>query len=254
MSRLLSAVSSRLRTYLKTSLKRTIRQTSIAAVFVAVVGYYFTYQDRIDSRQQNAWNVVRTALEWSEKNKWGNVGQIAAVQTLTRDCDAWWIDTPLKYLLGRDCVPLKSLSLRALDFGGLNAPRANLSYSDFKCANFTKAQLMRSDLTHVDFKASTLAYADFSGANLAESCLYLADVSGATLDKSTAVDPANLLKACIRVNDRGARLNIDAKSADEAITKIADRIPVCPSNDRCNLLPDPWSCGKSEIHPDRNDY
>jgi hypothetical protein len=127
MSRLPSIVWSRLRTYLKTSLKRTIRQTSIAAVFVALVGYYFTHQGRIDSRQQDAWNVVRIALEWSEKGKWGNVGQIPAVETLTRDCDAWWIDTPLKYLLGRDCVPLNSLSLRALDFGGLNAPSPTAS-------------------------------------------------------------------------------------------------------------------------------
>jgi hypothetical protein len=111
------------------NLKRTIRQTSIAAVFVAVVGYYFTYQDRMDSRQQNAWNVVRIALGWSENNKWGNVGQVAAVETLTRDCDVWWINTPLKYLLGRDCIPLNSLSLRALDFGDLNAPRANFSYA-----------------------------------------------------------------------------------------------------------------------------
>lgn len=148
---------------LRNSLRKTLKQTSVAAVLVAVIGYYFTYQDRIDTRQQNAWSVIRTALEWSENKKWGNVGQIQAVETLTRDCDSWWLNTPLKYLFGRDCVELKSLSLMSMDFGGLDAPGATLSYGFFACSNFAAARLRRARLDHTSLMASNLAGADLSG-------------------------------------------------------------------------------------------
>jgi Pentapeptide repeats (8 copies) len=233
--------------HLLTSLKRTAKQTSIAAVIVAVVGYYFTYQDRIDSRQQTAWNVVRTALEWSENKKWGNIGQIAAIETLTRDCDTWWLNTPLKYLLGRDCADLKSLSLMTMDFGGLHAPGAHLSYGYFACSNFAAAQLRRSHLNNTSFMAATLAGADFSGADLTKSCLFLADISGAKFDKNTIIDdPRNLLKACITIDpETGGRRNIDSHD-NTSIGKIADQIPACPiEHNRCGLLSERngWSCG-----------
>ena len=233
--------------YLQVSLKRTAKQTSIAAVIVAVVGYYFSYQDRIDSRQQTAWSVVRIALEWSENKKWGNVGQIAAIESLTRDCDSWWLNTPLKYLLGRDCVDLKSLSLMTMDFGGLSAQGGNLSYGYFACSNFAGAHLRRSHLNNTSFMAATLSEADFSGADLTKSCLFLADVSGAKFDKNTLIDdPGNLLKACVKLDPKtGNRLSIDPQDND-GIKKIADQIPACPSDpNRCGLLSarNGWSCG-----------
>jgi len=232
--------------YLLTSLRRTAKQTSIAAVVVALVGYYFAYQDRIDSRQQSAWVVIRTALEWSENKKWGNIGQIAAVETLTRNRDSWWLDTPLKYLLGRDCVDLKSLSLMKMDFGGLHAPGGNLSYGYFACSNFAAAQLRRSHLNNTSFMAATLAGADFSGADLTKSCLFLADVSGAKFDKSTIIDdPANLLKACVRLDAKtGNRQNIDPQDNAE-MSKIVNEIPTCPPElNRCGLLSERngWTC------------
>jgi hypothetical protein len=218
----------------------------VAAVTVAVVGYYFTYQDRIDSRQQNAWNVVRTALEWSESKKWGNVGQIAAIETLTRDCDAWWLNTPLKYILGRDCVDLKSLSLMSMDFGGLKAAGANFSYGFFACSNFAGAQLSRSHLNNTSFMAATFAGADFSGANLTKSCLFFADISAAKFDDRTIIDdPRNLLKACVKPDPKtGARQNINAKS-NPRIDAVADQIPLCPADDLCPLLTERngWNCG-----------
>ena len=195
--------------YLKGSLKRTLKQTSVAAVIVAVVGYYFSYQDRIDSRQQTAWSVLRTALEWSENRKWGNVGQIQAIETLTRDCDSWWLNTPLKYLLGRDCVDLKSLPLMTMDFGGLKAPGATLSHSYFACSNFSGANLARSHFDNVSLMAASLANVDFRGADLSNSCFFLADVSGAKFDSHTTVDPKELLKACV-VEQNGVRWKIDA--------------------------------------------
>lgn len=231
--------------YFRDSLKRTIKHTSIAAVLVAVVGYYFTYQDHIDTGQQNAWNVVRTALEWSENKKWGNVGQIHAVETLSRDCDAWWINTPLKYLLGRNCEDLKSLSLMKMDFGGLNAPGAKLSYGFFACSNFADARLARARLVETQFMGAYLAGADLSGADLTKSCLFLADISGAKFDQNTMIDdPNNLLKACIRV-ENGARLDIDART-NAKTSQIASKIPICPSDDRCPLLDktNGWNCGK----------
>jgi len=231
--------------YFRSSLKRTLKQTSIAAVIVAVVGNYFTYQERIDTRQQNAWSVLRSALEWSEAKKWGNVGQIQAIETLTRDCDAWWLDTPLKYLLGRDCANLKSLSLMTMDFGGMNAPGATLSYGYFACSNFSAAHLARAHLDHTAFMAARLADADFSGADLTTSCLFLADVSGARFDSGTKIDSKDLLKACVMLDQHGARRSIDAAS-NTAIGQIADQIPLCPADpNRCGLLSSRhgWTCG-----------
>jgi hypothetical protein len=243
----LTTIGTWLKSYLANSLRQTVKHTSIAAVFIAVVGYYFTYQDRIDSRQQNAWDVVRKALDWSETHKkWGNIGQIEAFEILTRDCDSWWIDTPLKNLLGRDCANLKSLSLMAMDFGGLNAPGATFSHSYFACSNFAAAHLARARLDHTAFMAATLADADFSGADLTNSCLFLADVSGATFDRDTTIDdPRNLLKACIKRDANGTRYEIKAQS-NARINAIATQIADCPSDEkRCDLLGERngWSCG-----------
>jgi hypothetical protein len=226
--------------YLKTSLKKT----GIAAVFVAVAGYWFTYQDRIDARQERAWGVVRTAMEWSENKKWGNVGQIEAMQTLTRDCDAWWTGTPLNYVFGfifRDCVPLKSLSLMQMDFGGLRAPGAILPYGYFACSNFSGAQLMRAHMDHTSLMAADMSGADLSGADLSGACLFYTDISNATLTDDTKIEPEALLKACVR---QEKQVRLDIKTTSSTLKPIASKIPLCPEGSRCGLLSaaNGWSC------------
>lgn len=47
--------------------RRLIKHTSIAAVAVAVIGYWYTYQDRIDASEEQAWRVLGAALQWDPK-------------------------------------------------------------------------------------------------------------------------------------------------------------------------------------------
>jgi hypothetical protein len=244
MSKIRFKVPKNVRDYLK----RLLKHTSIAAVFVAVVGYWFTYQDRIDASQEQAWSVLRAALDWTQNNKDGNVGQNQSIETLSRDCDHWWRTTPLKYLLDlffRNCVDLKSLSLMRLDFGGLRAPGAKLSHGYFACANFRGANLANSHLDYTSFMATDLGYVDFSGADLRHSCLFYADVSGAIFDQNTIIDdPSNLLKACIKPDEKGVLNGI--KSTNPGISKIASQIPKCPDvENRCGELGkvNGWTCG-----------
>jgi hypothetical protein len=170
------------------------------------------------------------------------------VRPLSRDCDHWWRTTPLKYLLDlffRNCVDLKSLSLMRLDFGGLRAPGAKLSHGYFPCANLRGANLANSNLDYTSFMATDLGYVDFSGADLRHSCLFYADVSGAIFDQNTIIDdPGNLLKACIKPDDKGVLNGI--KSTNPGISKIASQILKCPDvENRCGELGkvNGWACG-----------
>jgi hypothetical protein len=228
------------------------KKVGVAAVIVTVVGYWFSYQDRIDSRQERAWNVVRAALDWSEKNKWGNIGQIEAVQTLTRDCDRWWRNLPvLGYLMQfffRDCVPLKSLSLMRMDFGGLKAASADLSYGYFACGNFAAADLKHTNLSHASLMATELSGADLSGTKLDGACLFYADVSSARFTDTTEIEPGDLLNACIKTEVKdGKTIRRDIEAKGTKFDKIATQIPICPdSPSLCGLLGavNGWSCGK----------
>jgi hypothetical protein len=229
----------------------SIKKLGVAAIIVTVVGYWFAYQDRIDSRQERAWDIVRAALDWSEKNKWGNIGQIEAVETLTRDCDRWWRNVPgLGYLmefLFRDCVPLKSLSLMRMDFGGLTAGGADLSYGYFACGNFAAAKLRNTNLSHASLMATDLSGADLSGAKLEGACLFYADVSSAKLTDATEIEPADLLKACIKTETNGGKtLRREVAANGTKFEKVATQIPLCPDDpNRCGLLEaaNGWNCG-----------
>lgn len=226
---------------------RLLKHTSVAAAFVAIIGYWFTYQDRIDASQEQAWSVLRAALDWTQANKIGNVGQNQAIETLSRDCNHWWRNTPLKLVLDlifRDCVDLKSLSLMRLDFGGLRVPGAKLSRGYFACANFRGANLENSHLDHTGFMATDLSDVDFSGADLTQSCLFYADVSGAVFDQNTKIDPKILLKACIKPDDNGVMKGVI--STHPGISQIASQIPKCPNvENRCDELGkvNGWNCG-----------
>jgi Pentapeptide repeats (8 copies) len=237
--------------WIKTSAVEAAKKAGIAAIIVTVVGYWFAYQDRIDSRQEHAWNVIRVAVDWSEKKKWGNVGQIEAFETLTRDCDPWWRDTPLHYVLDfffRDCVSLKSLPLMQMDFGGLNAAGADLSHGYFACGNFAGAKLMRTHLENTAFMASDLSGADLSGAHLSDACLFYADISAATLSDDTDVNPETLRQACVKQEEKGGKLvRRDIITKSQKFSQVASQIPLCPEDkNRCGLLEavKGWSCGK----------
>jgi len=230
---------------------KSLRNVGISAVIVTVIGYWFAYQDRIDARQERAWDVIRKALDWSEGKKWGNVGQVAAVETLTRDCDRWWRGTPLRYVLDfffRDCVSLKSLSLMRMDFGGMKAAGADLSWGYFACGNFSGATLVRANLEHTYFMATDLSGADLSGANLSNACLFYANVSDTILSDDTKIDPDSLRKACVMQESKNGQLSRrEIVTTSARFQAVAKQIPVCPEDpNRCGLLDKVkgWSCGQ----------
>lgn len=98
--------------------------------------------------------------------------------------------------------------------------------------------------------ATKLADVNFSGADLSNSCLFLADVSGAKFDSTTKINSKDLLKACVTLDEHGARRDIDAGNNSD-IRQIASRVPLCPTNpNRCDLLSSKngWGCGE-EVAP-----
>lgn len=177
------------------------KQLSAFAIAGTIVGYWVSYQDRIDTRHEHAWTTLRAAISWSASNNWGNVGQMDAIETMTRDCDHWWRGTFMEPIFGnifQDCIALNSILLQRMDFGGLQAPGANFSSSNLACSNFTQAHLQRANLRRVDVSGSELRDADLRGADLTDIInVRLADISGVKMDRSTKFQADQLKCACI---------------------------------------------------------
>jgi hypothetical protein len=207
------------------------KRLGVFAVAGTIIGYWISFEDRIADRHERAWSVVRLAQLASG----GNVGQVSAIQTLTRDCDRWWNRTPLVHVLGyffQDCVSLKSLSLKLMDFRGLQAAGATFPDSSFSCSNFGNANLRNSDLSHVRFNAADLQAADFSGANLTHTCLAKANIAGARFSKSTTVDVNTITKACI-LKEEGQAFRKEIVGDHPDLQKMTALIPDCDSPYRC---------------------
>src|SRR5580704_6255908 len=119
--------------YVRSDTTKTLAKAGFFTLAVTVVSYWVSFQDRIATRQESAWATIRAAIVWTQQDyrHWGNVGQLAAIETLTRHCGAWWRGTnlqPLLEIVFPDCVNLNSLSLERMDLGSLQAAGANFSH------------------------------------------------------------------------------------------------------------------------------
>jgi Pentapeptide repeats (8 copies) len=210
-----------------------------AAVFVlagTVIGYWNSFEDKIADRHERAWSVIRTAMEWSEKGSGGNVGQNNAIGILTRDCEGWATIPPFSYVLSyffQDCVPLRSLSLKSMDFRSLRASGGDLSDGYFACSNFGDARLRNTRLHNAKFHAADLRNADLSGADLDNACFYDANLAGVNLSGVRNLDASALLNACI-LKVPGEQKRTEAISDNPEIQKIATQIPDCSGFIRCD--------------------
>jgi hypothetical protein len=218
-----------------------------AAVFIlagTVIGYWNSYEDKVADRHERAWSVVREAMDWS-KNGWGgNIGQNNAIEILTRDCHGWSTAPPFSYFLSfffSDCIPLRSLALKSMDFRLLKAPGSDLSDSFLACSNFGAADLRWTSLRNTRFHAADLTEADFSNANLDSTCFYKANVAGAIFNGVRNFDPASLLKACILKVPGQNRRNEIVTDIPE-LQKISSQIPDCDGFNRCGA----WDASKWE--------
>ena len=175
-------------------------------------------------------------MEWSQKSLGGNVGQNNAIGILTRDCQGWSTIPPFSYILSpffQDCVPLRSLSLKSMDFRLLNASGGDLSDGSFECSNFGGAKLRGTTLHNSKFHAADLKGADLSGADLDNACFYDANLAGVNLSRVKNLDAKSLLNACI-LKVPGEDKRVEVTSDIPEIQKIATRIPDCTSFTRCD--------------------
>jgi hypothetical protein len=228
------------------------KKLSVFAIAGTIIGFWISYQDKIEIRHAAAWSTLREAIKWSVQSNWGNVGHMTAIETLTRHCDSWWQGTLFEYAFAyffQDCVALNSLYLMRMDLGGVNAAGANFSGSNLSCANFASANLRRANLQRVDFRASELSGADLRGADLSQNIsMRLANLSWARMDRDTKFDPQSLKCACIsvEVGANGQSIRHELVSDAPAVRDVAGQMKACPPElNRCD---DPalvnWACAQ----------
>ena len=78
---------------------KALTNLGVFAVAGTIIGFWYSIGDRAADRHQNAWQVVRDAISWSDRGGTGNLGQVNAIETLTRDCGKPWL---LRTLLGQN--------------------------------------------------------------------------------------------------------------------------------------------------------
>ena len=184
----------------KTASKNMAVFVAAGSVAGSVIGFYNSWEDRITDRHERAWSVIRTAMTWSREGASGNVGQNNAIEILTRHCQSWTNVPPFSYVLSvffQDCVPLRSLTLKFMDFRALDASGGDLSDSDLACSNFSGAKLRGTKLLNVNFHAADLKNADLSEADLDNVCFDETNLAGVNLTRVRHLDAKALLRACI---------------------------------------------------------
>jgi Pentapeptide repeats (9 copies) len=217
------------------------QKLGVFAIAGTIIGFWVSYGDKAAERHERSWKVLREAIAWSNPQKGGNIGQVNAIETLTRDCDSWLRHIFLVNYFFQDCVPLISVSLTSMDLRKLRAAGADFSDSTFACSNFGGAKLTNANLTNARFKAASLRAADFSGADLTNACLYDANIAGAYFASSTKVDIAALKKACI-LKDPGQSARDEIRTNSSEIAKIVSEIRDCKSAFRCEGYSLDWDC------------
>jgi hypothetical protein len=242
---------------LKSEGTRYIGKVGLFAVAVTIVSYWISYQDRITTRQNSAWDSLRAAISWTEAeyDHYGNFGQIAAIQTLTHDCGRWWRNTflePAFELIFPDCVDLKSVVLSRMELGGLQAAGATFSYGNLSCTNLATANLRNAALISVDLHGAYMAGADLSGANLTGDNVdfRLTNLSWVGLNSSTQVNLTKLKCACINfdINPDGTKTPQvhDKTGASTDIIKGLRGLKECPTiQNTCDpKVMDNWTCAQ----------
>jgi hypothetical protein len=233
--------------FIQSQSKKSIARVGLFTLAVTVVSYWVSFQDRAASRQDSAWTTLRAAIVWTQENEkhWGNVGQIAAIQTLTSNCGSWWRGTSFEGMLDTvfpNCVDLNSLSLERMELGRLKAVGANLSHSDFACTNLAVANLRKANLDGAGFLGANLAGADLGGAKLTGDVdLRLANVSWVQFNSDEDVNLKALKCACMTVQPY--RLMHDEKSLPPKIFAILSRLNACPQGNTCEPeVVNDWKC------------
>jgi hypothetical protein len=238
--------------YIRSDTTKRLAKVGTFTLAVTVVSYWVSFQDRAANRQESAWATLRAAIVWTQENKehWGNVGQLAAIETLTRQCGAWWHGTFLQStfeIVFPDCVDLDSLSLKRMELGALKGPGANFSHSDFACTNLAKANFRKATLDGSNFSGANLAGIDFRGASLiGYPDFRITNVSWIQFDADSKIDP-NLLKcSCVdeTTGGDGKTYREIQPSLPSPLSALLNRVKVCPSNtDTCDAdVQKNWKC------------
>jgi hypothetical protein len=224
--------------YIGSDAIRRLAKVGTFTIAVTVVSYWVSFQDRAAGRQDGAWATLRAAIVWTQGDikHWGNVGQLAAIETLTRHCSAWWRGTFVQSafeIIFPDCVDLNSLSLERMELGALKGPGANFSRSNFACTNLTKANLRNAVLDGSNFSGANLAGADFRGASLDGYPYFnVTNVSWIQFDAATKINPDSLKCACVD-QDRGRDGRLSRQIQESLPANLSDvlkRVNICPSN------------------------
>jgi len=238
--------------YIRSDATKHIAKVGTFTLAVTVVSYWISFQDRAASRQESAWTTLRAAIVWTQGDSyhWGNVGQLAAIETLTRHCGSWWQGTfaqPLFTTIFPDCIDLNSLSLERMELGSLKGPGANFSHSNFACTNLAKADLRKATLDGADFRGAYLGGADFRGASMKENVGFkIANVSWIQFDAATAIDPKQLKCACVDQDkgDDGVLYRQIQNSLPANISEMLKKVNICPAarNTCDSSVQDNWKC------------
>jgi hypothetical protein len=243
--------------HLKSEGARYLAKAGLFAAVVTMVSYWTSYQDSVENRLNTAWDNLRAAITWTEDNPfhYGNVGQIAAIETLTRDCDRWWVNSFLEPVFGlvfHSCVDLKSVILARMELGSLRAPGASFTRADLSCTNLAKANFRHATLTDGSFHGSYMAGADLRGADLTGDSidLRLANLSWALFDSATKTNASKLKCACINfdTNADGTRApQVSAAYGPSPDTiKLLSGLKACPAvQNTCDpTVMDNWTCSE----------
>jgi hypothetical protein len=212
-----------------------ISKVGIFALAVSIIGYWISFEDRISNRQAGAWETLRSAIVWTQGNNqhWGNVGQLAAIETLTQSCSAWWRGTfvePIFATIFSDCVDLNSVSLERMELGSLKGASGNFSQTNFACTNLARANFRKANLDGASFVGANMSGADVTGASLNGINFKLANVSWIQIDASDPNSLNSLKCACLKqdTGHDGLLYRQIQKSVPQPVSEILNRINICP--------------------------
>jgi hypothetical protein len=218
-----------------------LKKIGVFAVAGTIIGFWYSFGEKATDRHQNAWQVVREAIKWSGEGGTGNIGQVNAIETLTRDCSRPWL---LRTLLGhffQDCLPMKSIQLTGMDLRELKASGADFGDAFFSCSNFDGAEFIGTKFPNARFKWASLRGADLTKADLTGACLFSADVAGAKFSED--VDQNTLKKACILKQDWQPQ-RTELNTTSQSLAEFSKKIPNCDGPYRCHG-DDMWNCPES---------
>ena len=229
------------------SVRRFTKNAAVFAVAGTIIGYWNSFEDKVADRHERAWSVVRTAMQWPKDTSGGNVGQNNAIEILTSDCHGLATVFPFSLVRSaffQDCVPLRSVALKSMDFRDLSAPGGDFSDSFLACSNFGSANLRGATLRNTRFHAADLKGADLSGANLDNTCFYKANLAGAKLNGIKNWDRSQILQACI-LKEPGQSERVEIVTDIPDLQNLAKDIPDCGVFLRCgNWDASKWECSE----------